>query len=115
MHELAVTESLLKTACDYAEKNQARCVISLNIIVGELSGVIDESVQFYWDMISENTLCSKAKLNFEKRPARLSCQSCGNEYSLQGELIPCTQCASMQLKVLSGDEFLLDSIEIEKE
>ena len=115
MHELSVTESLLKTAIEYAEKNQASRVLILHIVVGELSGIIDESVQFYWDMISENTICSQAKLNFEKRPAQLYCQSCENIFNLQGELSPCPQCASMHLKVLSGDEFLLDSIEIERE
>jgi hydrogenase nickel incorporation protein HypA/HybF len=114
MHELAVTECLLKTACEYAGKNQADRVISLNIIIGGLSGIIDESVQFYWDMISEDTICSKAMLHFEKRPARLNCQACGNVFNLDGELIPCPCCGSMHLKVLSGDEFLLDSIEIEK-
>jgi len=115
MHELAVTESLLKIACDYAEKNQAKQVLSLNIIIGELSGIIDESVQFYWDIISEDTLCNKAALNFEKRPAQLGCLSCGNIFNLEGELIPCPRCDSMQLKVLAGDEFFLESIEIEKD
>lgn len=114
MHELAVTESLLKTACEYAEKNQADRVTCLNIIVGKLSGIIDESVQFYWDIISEETLCSKAALNFEKRPARIGCQACQNFFDLDDELTPCPQCGSMHLKIISGDEFLLDSIEIEK-
>jgi hydrogenase nickel incorporation protein HypA/HybF len=115
MHELAVTESLLKTACEFAENNQANRVLSLNIIIGELSSIIDESVQFYWDMITENTLCHKAVLNFEKRPAKLRCRSCGNEFILDGELIPCPLCGSMQLNVQAGDEFLLDSIEIERD
>jgi len=114
MHELAVTESLLNTACDYAEKNQADRVICLNIIIGKLSGIIDESVQFYWDIISKETLCSNATLNFEKKPARISCQACQNNFDLDDELTPCPQCGSMHLKILSGDEFLLDSIEIEK-
>lgn len=114
MHELAVTESLLKTACEYAEKNNAHHVISLNLVIGDLSGIIDDSVQFYWDIISENTLCSKAKLIIQRKPAKLYCQSCGNTFLLENELEPCPRCASLQLKVLSGDEFLLESIEIEK-
>jgi len=114
MHELSITESLLKTACEYAEKNQAHKVTSLNLVIGELSGVIDESVQFYWDMISENTVCEKATLKFEKRKAMMLCTDCENGFELDGELKPCPKCGSMNLKVLSGREFLLDSIEIER-
>ncbi len=114
MHELAVTESLLKTASDYAKKNDAKKVICLNLVVGDLSGIIDDSVQFYWDIISKDTICSQAKLNIERQPAKFQCQSCQNEFVLDGELTPCPLCNSVNIKVISGDEFLLNSIEIEK-
>jgi len=114
MHELAVTESLLNTALEYAEKNEAQKVTCLNLTVGSLSGIIDESVQFYWDMISEGTICQSAKLSFEKIPARMRCLACNHEYALEQELIPCPACQSMDIKVISGSEFFLDSIEIER-
>ena len=66
MHELAVTESLLQTASDYAKQNNADRVMCLNLVIGDLSGIVEDSVQFYWDMISENTICSQAKLNIER-------------------------------------------------
>lgn len=114
MHELAVTESLLNTASDYAIKNNAQRVISLNIIIGELSSIIDDSVQFYWDIISENTICEKSTLIFNKIPAKFICQSCSEEFKIKGELRPCPVCGSMDLRTTQGDEFLLESIEIEK-
>lgn len=114
MHELSITESLLNTASDYARKNKAKKVTVLNLVIGELSGIMDESVQFYWDMISENTICGKSILHFDKRKAFMKCMACGNEFSLDGELSPCPDCRSMDLKVISGNEFLLESIEIEK-
>lgn len=114
MHELSITDSLLKTACEYAQKNRAKRVTTLNLVIGELSGVMDDSVQFYWDMISENTLCEKALLKFDKRKAIMHCGECSVEFEMDGELTPCPKCGSMNLKILSGREFLLDSIEIEK-
>jgi hydrogenase nickel incorporation protein HypA/HybF len=114
MHELAVTESLLNTACDYAIKNDAHKVISLNIIIGELSNIINDSVQFYWDIISKNTICEQSILNFKKIPAKFICRLCMSEFKIDGELIPCPECGSMDLKTSQGDEFLLESIEIEK-
>jgi hydrogenase nickel incorporation protein HypA/HybF len=114
MHELSITESLLNTATEYAQKNKAKKVLALNLVVGDLSGIFDESIQFYWDMISENSICEKSILNFDKRKALMKCMSCENEFSLNGELIPCPKCESMNVKIVSGNEFQLESIEIEK-
>jgi len=114
MHELAVTESLLNTATEYALKNEAKKVTNLNLLIGVLSGIVDESVQFYWDMISTDTICAQAKLNIERQPAKFKCQTCQTEYSLDDELTPCPNCGSVDIRVISGDEFLLQSIEIEK-
>lgn len=115
MHELSVTESLLNTAYDYASKNDSSKVTILNIKIGKLSGIIGDSVQFYWDIISENTICAGSKLKFTHVSAKFECQKCGNNYELENELIPCPACGSMDLKTIQGDEFLLESIEIEKD
>lgn len=114
MHELAVTESLLETASDYAVRNGAKRVLGLNLVIGDLSGIIDDSVQFYWDMISVDTICAGSKLNINKQPARFLCRSCQKEFTMDGELTPCPHCGSIDIKVISGDEFMLQSIEIEK-
>ena len=114
MHELAVTESILEIAVKYAEQAEASRVTDLYLVIGRLSSIVDDSVQFYWDMISENTLCAGSKLHFQRVPAQMICIDCGNEYELPGELCPCPKCGSAKVKVTSGDQFFLDSIEIEK-
>jgi hydrogenase nickel incorporation protein HypA/HybF len=115
MHELTVTENILEIAVRHARQAQAARVTDIHIIIGQLSSIVDDSVQFYWDMISEGSLCAGAKLHFERRPARLTCNECGNSYTLQGELMACPNCNSARVTVVSGEEFLLDSIEIEQD
>ncbi|HNT55833.1 MAG TPA: hydrogenase maturation nickel metallochaperone HypA [Anaerolineaceae bacterium] len=112
MHELSVTESILNIASRHAEQAEARVVTDIHIVVGKLSSIVDDSVQFYWDLISEGTICAGAKLHFQRVPARLACQDCGTEFQLEAELIPCPHCGSVHIKVLTGEEFWLDSIEI---
>jgi hydrogenase nickel incorporation protein HypA/HybF len=112
MHELAVTESILKIANTHAEKAAAKSVTDVYIIIGRLSSMVDDSVQFYWDFMSKGTLCEGSKLHFERIPARLLCLDCSNSYQLDGELEPCPNCQSSRVKVVAGDEFRLDSIEI---
>lgn len=114
MHELAITESLLNTACDYAQRNEAKKVLVLNLLVGDLSGIIDDSIQFYWDIISAESICSQARLNIERQAARFRCNDCELEFDMAEELAPCPDCQSINIRVIAGDEFLLESIEIEK-
>jgi hydrogenase nickel incorporation protein HypA/HybF len=115
VHELSVTESILNTALRYAVKEKALKVTDINLVVGDLSSIIDESVQFYWDILSKETICEKARLHFRHIPASIQCLNCDHKFILQHELIPCPQCSSMNIQILGGDEFKMDSIEIEKE
>lgn len=113
MHELAITEQIAEIAIRHGEKNSAKKITDLYLVIGELSTVIDESVQFYWDLITEDTICEGAQLHFQRVPARFLCQDCGQEYKLEaGELAPCPKCGSTRMKVLEGKQFHLDSINI---
>ena len=114
MHELAVTENILNIALKHAQQSEAVCVTDIYITMGQLSSVVDDSVQFYWDIISQDTICAGAKLHFKRIPASLTCLDCGSTYTLEGDLTPCPKCGSAQVKVKTGEEFWVDSIEIEK-
>jgi hydrogenase nickel incorporation protein HypA/HybF len=114
MHELAVTENILSIAMKHAEQAQAAKVTDINITIGQLSSVVDDSVQFYWDMVSENTICFGAKLHFNRIPAEFLCTQCQTKFNLDRELAPCPNCGSIQVRIISGEEFFLESIEIER-
>lgn len=114
MHELSVTESVLEIACKHAKKAQATRVTDIHLVIGRLSSIVDDSVQFYWDIISKGTLCENAKVHFNRIPAELICLDCQHKYFLQTELMPCPNCGSARIRVLSGDEFNLESIEVER-
>lgn len=114
MHELAVTEEILRLAMDIAKKEDASQVTDIYLEIGKLSGIVDESVEFYWKEICKETICKDAVLHFEFVPASLLCRSCDHEFKLEHDLIPCPQCGSMDLRIITGEEFLLKSIELEK-
>jgi hydrogenase nickel incorporation protein HypA/HybF len=115
MHELPITENILRIALDYAEKSNATRVTGLNLVIGQLSSVVDDSVQFYWDIVSKETLCEGATLHFQRIPAEMICLDCGHTYTLSRGLEACPQCASFRIKVHAGEEFRLESIDIETE
>jgi hydrogenase nickel incorporation protein HypA/HybF len=115
MHELSVTESILEIATRHAQAAGARKVTDLNIVIGRLSSIVDDSVQFYWDILTVDTICAGSTLHFQRIPAGMLCLDCNREYTFEGEMIPCPNCGSLVARVVSGEEFRLDSIEVESD
>jgi hydrogenase nickel incorporation protein HypA/HybF len=113
MHELAVTESLLEITLRHAEQADAKRVTDLYLVIGQLSSIVDDSVQFYWDIISKDTPAEGATLHFHRVPVELICQNCGERYAPEGEDFACPKCHSEQIKLAAGEEFYLDSIQVE--
>ena len=114
MHELAVTESILEIAVRHAQEQNARRITGLYLVLGGWSSVVDDSVQFYWDIISEGTIARGAALHFRRVPVTLACQDCGREYHPEGERLPCPQCGGANAQVKTGEEFFLEAIDVEK-
>lgn len=115
MHELAVTESILNIVTRHAEQSQASKVTDIHLVIGQLSSIVDDSVQFYWDIIADNTIFTGAVLHFTRIPARFQCRDCGQIYEIPQQLTPCIKCGSINVDLLQGEEFYVESIEIEKE
>jgi len=113
MHELAVTQSILKIALQHAEKADAKRVTDLNIVMGELSKMVDDSIQFYWDIIAKDTIAEKATLHFRRVPAEFQCLSCSEKYNPGDEEFICPKCGGARVKIVAGEEFLLESIDVE--
>lgn len=113
MHELSVTESLLKIAVQHAEKANARRVMDLNIVIGDLASMVDESIQFYWDIIAKDTIAEGAKLHFRRVPAELQCNTCGEKYRPTDKELICPNCGGAGAKIIAGEEFALESIDVE--
>ncbi|NMC45616.1 MAG: hydrogenase maturation nickel metallochaperone HypA [Chloroflexi bacterium] len=114
MHELSVTEEILNTAQKIAEEEHAIKVTDIYLEIGRLSGIVDESVSFYWNELRKSTICENATLHFSIVPTRIRCRDCKTEYELDHDLIPCPSCSSLNIQIISGEEFTLKSIEIEK-
>lgn len=114
MHELAITQDILQSVCQHAQQAQAVRVTDIYIVVGKLSSIVDESVSFCWKFISDGTICAGARLHFNNIPAVFRCMDCSHSFTMNEMLSPCPQCQSARLEVTSGEEFYLDSIEIEK-
>jgi hydrogenase nickel incorporation protein HypA/HybF len=113
MHELAITQSMLNLALEHAGRAGARRITHIHLVVGEVSGVVDESVQFYFDILSKDTLAEGARLAIKKQPARFRCTACGEEFLMEDRSWICPACQGLGGEVISGREFYMESIEVE--
>ncbi len=113
MHELSVTESILEIAIRHANQANAKRITNLYLVIGQLASIVDDSVQFYWDIISKDTIADGATLHFRRLPAKLLCLDCSNQYLPDGDGFSCPNCESNHVKVVSGEEFFMEAIDIE--
>lgn len=113
MHELGITQNILDIALRHAAEANATRITRLHLVIGDFSSVVDDSVQFYWDVISRGTIAEGAELCFERVPATLRCLACEMRFSPDGRDFACPECGSFQVLVVDGDQFYLDSIEVE--
>ncbi|MCI5122479.1 MAG: hydrogenase maturation nickel metallochaperone HypA [Candidatus Electrothrix sp. AUS4] len=110
MHELAVTQSILDIVLQHAK---GRKIQQVNLVIGQFSSIVDDSVQFYWEIIAKETLAAEAKLHFERIPGEMTCASCDHVFHPDSETFLCPTCASNAVRVSGGREFQVDSIEVE--
>lgn len=113
MHEMSVTQSILDIVCRHATEARAKRVLRINLVIGELSSIVDDSVQFYFDYLSRDTIAQDAQLRFERLPVRVQCRACGYEWGPTHADWTCPRCGQAQAQVVSGREFYIDSIEVE--
>ena len=113
MHELPATQSILEIALRHADKAGAKRVTDIHLVLGQLATLVDDSIQFYWDMIAEGSLAAGATLHFKRVPAELQCMVCAERYRPDGKEIVCPNCGSVGAKIVAGEEFFVEAIDVE--
>jgi len=112
MHELPVTQSILDIALRHAGK--ASRITRINLVIGDLSSIVGESVKFYWDMLSKDTIAEGANLHFRRIRTRFNCADCEHKYEpTDSKDFICPECGSEQVRIIAGKEFKMESIEVE--
>jgi len=113
MHELSIVESLLAVVLENAERAEATRVLAIYVVVGDLSGVVDDSMEFYFTFLSEKTIAAGARLVFTHTQARLRCRVCNTVFTPEKLDFHCPTCKDQQVDVIGGRELYVDKLEVE--
>jgi hydrogenase nickel incorporation protein HypA/HybF len=111
MHELGIAQNILEIVQQSVTKEQAPEVRWIRIRVGQLSGVVPDSLEFCFQAIVSETEMQGASLAIEQMPAVFRCKKCAYRFQVNDLEYLCQQCQSPDLEILSGKE--LDIVEIE--
>ena len=111
MRELQATQNILKKSL--SQRKDAKRIKNIYLVIGEISELDRNQIEKYWLELSRGTPAEHAQLHFRLRKAEVQCMACfGRYHPVNGE-IHCPNCGSFGAKILSGEEFDLDSIELE--
>jgi hydrogenase nickel incorporation protein HypA/HybF len=113
MHELAVTQSMVSLVLEEARKGNASKVRKINLVLGELSGVVGDCVQFYFDLMSKDTIAEGATISFSTVPTQARCRECAKVFEVKDSDWLCPECHSISVELVAGNELFVDSIEVD--
>lgn len=113
MHEMAITQSVLNIALEAAEQAGAKRITAIRIKMGEYSDVVPVVLRDYFAVAAQGTAAQGAVLELERLPVTMRCRSCHWQGRVDKRHIRCPDCGGTDLKLLTGREFYVESIEAE--
>jgi hydrogenase nickel incorporation protein HypA/HybF len=114
MHELSICQSIIEQVIPIAQQNNAQIVTKVIVRIGPLSGVEAPLLVRAFPIVSAGSIARGAILEARSSAIRIRCNICANENEASINQLLCKNCGSWQTSLLSGDEMLLESIELEK-
>lgn len=113
MHELALAQGVLDIVLSTAAGNNAVRVAGVKVIAGELTGTVPEALEMGFMAMAKGTIAESARLLIQLVPATGHCRDCGSTTGIDKHSFACQDCGSHAIKLLTGRELLVESVEVE--
>ena len=109
MHEMALAEGVLGVVLQAGDGQLVRRV---SLRVGTLLMVVPDSFSFSFELAAQGSVAEGAILDIAETPARLRCKQCQSSSVFERPPYICTQCGSVDMEVESGDELIVEAVEL---
>ncbi len=113
MHELSVCLSLLEQVGSIAARKNSTKVTRIELRIGPLSGVEAELLRNAWPLASAGTIAVDADLVIEEADIIVHCGACDTDSTARANRLVCGQCGDFRTSLVSGDEMILQRVELE--
>ena len=113
MHEMGIAQNILDIALNAAKQEGATKISRINLLAGELRGIVQMQLSFCFSIVARDSIASGAYLNIEEVPVTGHCNACNSDFPVEEYQYLCPKCASTKIQVTGGTELRLKDIEIE--
>jgi len=110
MHELSIAKNIIEIIKESVEEKDLRYINKVVLKIGDLSGVVPDSLQFSLEAISTGTELEGTIYEIMKIPFTIKCKVCNNESNNELGIVKCPACGSKDTEVVSGNELLVSEI-----
>lgn len=115
MHELSIAASIVDAVTESAAAYPGARVIQVRLRLGALASVIEDSLQFCWELATENTPLAGSALVITRLPIVVYCEACDKDVEIEGvQTFRCPQCGTQAVDLRQGRELEIDSIELDE-
>jgi hydrogenase nickel incorporation protein HypA/HybF len=114
MHELSIAQDILTIIRQNVPLEEVYNISNVKVKIGDMSGVVAESLEFCFQAIVFETELSNIKIIIEKIPFVLKCNSCGAESTNEFGIRVCSNCSSTDTTVISGLEMRVTEVELKE-
>ena len=113
MHEMGIMSGVLDSVNAAAQNAQAECVTKIILNIGEMTEIIQDSLEFAFQVMSEGTLSEGAELVIKTVTPHSICLDCGHEFNHDRFHRTCPECGSYSTSMTRGRELDIESIEVD--
>ena len=121
MHEYSITTQIVESVIEEAKKREAKNVLEVHLVLGDLTFLNPEQVKFWYEVLTESTILEKSRLQIERREGGVRCPSCEYEggfkhdedpvYHVPFPVLSCPSCGGI-VEVVAGKECTIKSIKM---
>lgn len=114
MHELSIISSVVNTVSAAVAEAGGGQVELVRLRVGALAGVVNEALQFSYDLATDGTALQGSRLEIEDLPVVIFCEFCKEEQMLDGvQSFRCPVCSTPSRDIRQGRELEIVSVLLE--
>ncbi len=113
MHEMSLAINIVEIACQTAKQNSAKRINSIEVEVGKLAGVLEDSLAFCFHAARNETLAENAELNIISVPGKGHCGDCDKSFETDTFFTLCPHCQGFSVDILEGKDIKIKSINVD--
>lgn len=113
MHEMSLMQGIFNIIEQTLAGHQVNKVTKVRLQIGVLTNAVPDSLRMCFDAFARGTKVEGAQLEIDLVPLLIECTACGQIRELAEPVFLCPNCAGPGVKILSGRELKIESLEVE--